>query len=820
MSKGAAARRFVFNPKWFGIIIGIFIFAALWGVRYGTDIFERIEIRLLDAHFNLKTLRTRSTIQEGVTLEERNPRISPDILLVGIDPPTLEAYGRWPFPRYRHADLLNSFSRIQSQGDREASVFLDFFFNNEAGRPFDDVMLLEAMQENGQVFLETILSLESPSPDYVEEAYARQRVMIDRFGEFTNIGGTVDQVVEYYGVDPPMIPFGKATAGFGHANFFQDPDKKYRRLQLVVRYGELLEEIRFEELIPAFVLDEPDRERLAYRDKEGRYHTIEYPLTEEILTDLAGVLDAKSAPRADDTDNDGTPDDYYFVIRKYRDHFIPAITLALALDYFGKTPADVEVVFGSHILIDAPQRWDPDSGAWMPYEIVSRYPEIDLEGNLVREGETRLVDEIRIPVDERGQMLINYMGIRSNPARGGIQTYPVRSFAGYADRAPPADPEQWPRTKAVGGKILMAGAFSLGMAEDEKPTPYGLMYGVEIHANALNTIIMDNFLIGLPVWADIVIMAVLTLGVALMGSRLNTGWAFGMVLILLLGSFLAVTILFESQNLLIDWAAPALGMIFAFVGTVVYRVLYGEKEKKRITNNFGKFLSPAVVSQMIESGQDPETGGEDVDCTIFFSDIRSFSKISEQMEPHDLTEYLNDYLEYMTRIVIDWKGTLDKYIGDAVMAIWGAPIKQENDAVFACKSALQQIAVLDEFNEKWMEKKRYRPIRIGIGINSGTSTVGNMGSDLRMDYSVIGDNVNLASRLEGANKQYDPKKNHSGILISETTKKKIDHEPFVLRELDDIRVMGRFEPVTIYELLDFDGDMTPPETVGGESKAG
>jgi adenylate cyclase len=375
----------------------------------------------------------------------------------------------------------------------------------------------------------------------------------------------------------------------------------------------------------------------------------------------------------------------------------------------------------------------------------------------------------------------------------------VRSYAGYASRLPDKDPQRWPRTKAVGNKILMVGPFSKGIAEDEKTTPYGLMYGVEIHANALNTIIMDNFLTYVPVWVNLLILLGMTLLTAFMVSRLPTVWSLVLSVFMIIVFFFAVSLIFDLYHQIITLSAPILGVLLAFLSVIVYRVMTEEKDKRRIRDMFGKYVSPRVVDQILENP--PELGGLDKDLTVFFSDIRGFTTLSESMTPQELVNHLNLYLTAMTDIIMDYMGTLDKYVGDEIMCFWGAPIPQADHAMLACKCALKQMEVLNELNESWPPEKR---INIGIGLNSGIMTVGNMGSMGRMNYTLTGDNVNLGARLEGTNKQYK-----TNIIISEYTYGLVK-DRVIARELDNIRVKGKNKPVLIYELVDVIDGLEPP----------
>lgn len=797
MAQDGKNRLKILNVKYFSLILGLVFFFLFWGISSFTTIFSHMEYKLLDLHFNLKTVFEQTRIQEGVTIEKRNPDISPDILILGIDFNTLNAFGRFPFPRYRHANLLDAFSRIKDQSQRESAIFLDIFFIEPADNAANDVILTEAMENNGRVFIETVLNRAPMAAGESEEFFARQQELYDRYGEIKEVEGDTRAVVEYYGLQSPLKPYGRSTFGYGHANFYDDYDKRYRRQQLIAKSSVLLDSYRVDDLNSSFKIDLDNYERLAWTDKEGLPHDIEYPLTEKNLIQLNKELIENSAPRIVDTDKDGEPDDSFYVINHYKDHFVPSITLALAANYFNKSLDDLEVVLGDHITIPNVQYFDSENNQWGPYSIVEEYPELDEEGNVLKDGRSRYVTDIKIPIDERGQMLINFMGMRSNSSRGGYQTYPVRSYSGYASRVPGMDPSGWPRTKAVDNKILMVGAFAQGIADDEKTTPYGLMYGVEIHANALNTILMDNFLNELPDWGNILILFFSMMLIALITSRMGPGWSLLLTIFLIFAQFIVISILFEFKNLMIHFSTPGIGSFFVYIVVVLYRVIMEESDKKRIKVMFGKYVSPLVVEQMME--KPPELGGEDNDTTIFFSDIRSFTTLSETMSPQELVALLNEYLTAMTDCLIDYRGTLDKYIGDAIMCFWGAPIPQEDHAVLACKCALRQMEILEELNKNWPPEKQ---IHIGTGLNSGVSTVGNMGSEGRMNYTVMGDNVNLASRLEGINKQY-----YTSIVISESTYLEVKDKGAICRELDDIRVKGKKKPVRIYELIGFEGGL-------------
>ena len=761
------SRRAFFATRNFGMVMGILVILVLLLLKWLTLIPERLELKVLDLHFNLKNITSGKRIQEGVSLTVRNPDISPDILILGIDFNSLTQLGKWPFPRYRHAQLLNSFTRIQNQEERERAIFLDIFFIEPDSKAYDDALLVESIRQNGRVFLETVLDFQSPPPGMEEEFFSRQETLAQVFGEIRNVKGDRHRMPAFYGAQPPLKPYARASKGYGHANFLSDYDSVYRRQPLVAKFSMLQGTLYVEDLPVGVVpVDSSRFEWIGWSDREGREHPVTFPLSTESLDRLKKTLEEQSPPKAED--GDGKPDRYRYVLRKYRDYFIPSITLALACLYYQVDIRTIQVELGKEIVLPNPKRYDSKTKQFVPYK-----------------------DAIRIPINPFGEMLVNFMGPPSTASPDGHQTFPVRSYAAYTARVPGEDPATWPRTRAVGNKILMVGPFTEGMAADQKPTPFGLMYGVEIHANSLNTILMERFLRYASEGVNILVLTFLVLGISFMVSRLSTIWSFVAALSAILILFVVITLLFDSYAYILNFTLPALGVVLSFVSIVVYRAMTEERDKRRIKEMFEKYVSPKVVEEILE--HPPELGGVDKELTVFFSDIRGFTTLSESMTPQELVNHLNEYLTAMTDIILSYNGTLDKYVGDEVMCFWGAPLPQEDHAILACKCALKQMAVLAELNAQWPPERR---IDIGIGINSGIMTVGNMGSPGRMNYTLMGDNVNLGARLEGTNKEY-----HTHIIISEYTYALVK-DRVIARELDNIRVKGKNRPVLIYELID------------------
>jgi adenylate cyclase len=791
----------------FGFVIAAAVIALVLIIDATTGLIANLELKTVDSHFRLKDAQRGKTIQEGTIHAERAAKISEDILIVGVDFNSLSRYGKWPFARTKHADLVNAFSRIRDQDARESAILLDFLFIDPDLDPLQDSALADAIASSGKVFLETSLKGTTNETATATDFEARDALLYERLGTLTSVAGDWRKMPAFYSSEPPLSEYSMAAQGYGHANYLGDTDNIFRRQPMVARACVLLEMYNLDDLIAGFTVDSAQFERLAWMDIDGAYHDIETPLTEKTLASLRTRMTKEAPLKVVDNNGDGTPDEQYYIVRKYRDRFIPSITLSLAANYFGVALSNIEVKIGESVRIPSPTRFNPDSGERYPYEIQLIPDQFDAEGNLVKEGVRRPIPEISIPIDENGAMMVNYMGPASSDSPDGIQTYPIRSYAGYADKAPGLDRSTWRRSMAVGNKIIMVGAFARGMAADEKTTPFGLMYGIEIHANALNTILMDNFLRKVPPWVDAAILTALVLFVAFLSSRLSTVISFLGIFFLVAAYFITVTLLFDLKSTLIGFSPPAVAMLLTFVSIVVYRAMTEERDKKQIRETFGKYVSPKVVDQLVDDP--PELGGVDKELTVMFSDIRGFTSISERMTPQELINHLNVYLTAMTDIILESGGTLDKYIGDAIMAFWGAPLRQDDHAERACKAALRQMERLKELNLGWPEPLR---INIGIGLNSGIMTVGNMGSPTRMNYTLAGDNVNLGSRLEGTNKEYG-----TNIIISESTYGHVQ-DKFVVRELDNIRVKGKNQPVGIYELVDCVGSLAVAEPIPAKGR--
>ncbi len=479
---------------------------------------------------------------------------------------------------------------------------------------------------------------------------------------------------------------------------------------------------------------------------------------------------------------------------------------------------------------------DPNKRAALALEtaIRVRYP---AHPELIQSTDWKLVmggdeDALKIPL-VNGNILINY--------RGGRDTYPRISFGDVLKGD--FDPEK------VEGKIALVGNTHQ-LAHDEYPTPFGgqkissqdtaaegvktgYTPGLEIHANTLDTILTKDFIVPLSLFLDNKIKDLLEMA-EMPGQRkwrleiIEGGIVFlaglvSMILFMLWRPPLAAgaTILaallvtvaigsyagFVRGGLWIPVAAPASAVVALYAGGLFNRARLHERERTWIKDTFGKYLAPTVVDEIIKDPSLVELGGVEKELTAFFSDIEKFSTISEKLgDAGQLVGLLNEYLSAMARVIEKYGGTIDKYEGDAIMAFWGAPLSFEDHAVRACNAALEMQAALSTLREKW-RREGNRPdlvknMRVRMGLNTGPMVVGNMGSEGRLNYTIMGDEVNLASRLEGANKQYG-----TYIMIARETYKQVKNH-FEVRFLDMVAVAGKERPVRVYELMGRKGSLS------------
>ena len=343
-------------------------------------------------------------------------------------------------------------------------------------------------------------------------------------------------------------------------------------------------------------------------------------------------------------------------------------------------------------------------------------------------------------------------------------------------------------------RIVLLGSTAPGLA-DLRVTPFSNAFpGVEIHAHLIAGM-LDGTTRVMPPWSDDArLVAVLLLGLVLTAVLLRFGPTIGLVAIvtllaLLLGAYAAAW----SRYWVIPMAAPMLTLLGLYALNTAYGFFAATRSKRQITKLFGQYVPPQLAAEMSRNPAHYTMEGQSRDMTVLFSDIRGFTNFSEKLPPAELSEVLNAYLSTMTRIIQQHQGTIDKYIGDAVMAFWNAPVDLSDHAARGVATALDMQAALPQLNADFAARG-WPEVKIGIGVNTGRMSVGNMGSEFRMSYTVMGDAVNLGSRLEGITKQYGV-----GILATQTT---VDADPLhAFMKVDDVRVKGKETPVAIYEPL-------------------
>ncbi len=440
-----------------------------------------------------------------------------------------------------------------------------------------------------------------------------------------------------------------------------------------------------------------------------------------------------------------------------------------------------------------------------------------------------------IPSNEVGQTLINYYG--------DATAFPTVSVADILKGGAPD--EQLDR--ALRDKVVIIGATATGIY-DLRVTPFGIMPGVYLHATFIQNVI-DGKVLNRAGWflifnAGSILALGLLLTVSMRRLKVAGGGLVALGLIIFYVYFQRY--MFVNQNTVLDILYPLLAIVMVYGGIVFYKYFVESSEKKRVKKAFEFYLSPKVINKMLKDPGKLQLGGEMKELTASFSDVKDFSGISEKLTPHELVELLNEYLTEMTNVILDKDGTLDKYIGDAIVSFYGAPLEYKNHAWRACRATILCRKRLEQLQEKWGAAARPR-LEARFGLNTGKMLVGNMGSSQRFDYTIMGDEVNLAARLEGINKQYgtyicasestwraaggalkpssaaDNELAHqlaeidtdaAGKLVNAEDKKRWAGSSrskmpgFEWRELDVIRVVGRKAPVKIFELLDFKGELS------------
>jgi class 3 adenylate cyclase/CHASE2 domain-containing sensor protein len=531
---------------------------------------------------------------------------------------------------------------------------------------------------------------------------------------------------------------------------------KYKRNTVIDMFAEVSNQIP--------TISQETRERIELIKPMGTPSPDDYPQLvnlitppiKEVINSGVHIAPATSLyglnPRLASKEADKTARRFALVV-KIDDAYYPSTVLKMAMLYYNVKLEDLEINMGKNVILHNAILPKTETGT-----------------------DTALKGDVIIPIDRQGSLLINFYG------RSG--TFQVRSFSDIV--------EGKVSSKYFKDKLFLAGVYAEGL-QDIHETPYGRMFGVEMMANAVTQLINRDFITFSEGYIDIVLIVLFGLIISYVVGRKSIVISYVATIALAAVYFFIVVFIFDRYRYVLNLSAPLITSVVTLFSMVAYRGFTEGKEKKVIQGMFSNYVSKSIVDELLKHPEKLELGGEDKSITVLFSDIRGFTTLSENLTPQELVAHLNEYLSAMTDIIFKYEGTLDKYVGDEIMAFWNAPIEQENHAELACLAALEMMTKLHSLNEDWPEAKR---LNIGIGLNTGVMTVGNMGSQSRMDYTLMGDNVNLGARLEGTNKVYG-----TNIIISEFTYDVIK-ENFICRELDNIKVKGKAKPVQIFEVLD------------------
>lgn len=664
-----------------GILATLIAIIIYW---IGIPFFHLMELKAYDLHF-----RSRGAVKPGS-----------EVVIATIDEKSLNAFGRWPWPRTRIAELVNSLTK-----DEAAVVAFDIVFAQpDESSGISAIRGLQKKFRGDRRIEPSLKDLEKKADNDANLAHA--------------LAKNQSSILGYY--------------------FFMSKD-----------------ELSFKKDAPA--------------NDAGAISVSAFNMVRPI-DDSSGAADYMQAAGVKETLpalSEAAADFGFFNIVPDSDGVVRWVPLAIAYDesiYPHLTLVAVRKYLGGAPLIINTAAYGVDS---------------------IETG------RLSIPTNERGNMTINY--------RGPAKTFPHYSIADIISGEVPA--------KSLKGKIVLVGATATGIY-DMRATPFSATFpGVEIHANIIDNILHADY-ISRPDWVMAFdVFVILTSGVFLSVAipKMRPVYATLLTIAVILAFMLVNGAIFNYWRIWTAEVYPTIGMILVSASVTTFQFMTEEKKKREIRGAFSQYVSPALVNEIIKNPERLVLGGEERRITVLFSDIRGFTSISEGLKPDALVKLINDYLTPMSDVVLKNAGTIDKYMGDAIMAFWNAPLDQPDHPHRACKTAIEMLKKLDELNRVW-EQAGISKLDIGIGLSTGRAVVGNMGSNMRFDYTVMGDTVNLGSRLEGLNKEYG-----THIIVPKFTYMDVQDE-FALRELDYVRVKGKDHPIQIFELMGYKTDSRSVET--------
>lgn len=621
-----------------------------------SSLFHQFELKSLDFRFIIKGKEVAN----------------PDVVVIGIDDASLSRFGRWPWPRSYHGELL----RVLSENPPRAVGF-DFLFNEK----------------------------DESHPEY-------------------------DQALIYYSQLLEKVVF---------ANYFELPQEEVAEKEYLAKESE--KKAMDESLLSSFALSNVEGDLVQLQKATN----VSLPFAELLQTGSTGFI---NSPR----DSDGVVRRVPLVLT-YKGNVYPSFVMRLLMHYWKVKPDQVRVIAGKAIEV------------------------------------SKRDQKVIIPTDPKGNLLINFVGdhVDFNEALF-VQ---VLNAAEQTQKGEKADIE----LDAFWKKIVLVALTATGTTDMGAFPLSGHSPLIAIHANALNTILEEDFLYESKESTNLLILVGIAVLVFLLSSFFSPLRSAVLSSFILIG-FVAGNYFFFLKGWCLPLVLPIVLWIITNLMITTYRYFSEEKEKKYVRKAFGQYVSANILEELLKDPEKLKLGGERRELTVLFSDIRGFTTFCESREPEEVVAVLNEYLDRMTEVIFKHNGTIDKYVGDAIVAFFGAPspVDEKDHAQRACRAALEMMTELKKLQEKWQAEGK-EPLGIGIGLNTGPMLVGNMGSNRKFDYTVIGDNVNLGARLEGLTRKYD-----CNVVISEFTYQHVQKE-FQTRHLDEVTVKGKNKPVVVYELL-------------------
>jgi len=803
----------IFTQLSIGLLVSIFI--ILFSL---TRLYETIELKLLDERFKIR----------GPVYMD--PRIS----TIDIDGYTLGIEGRFQdWTRDKHYKIIKIVNELGAR-----MIGFDVYFPEESAKvlkiedaPNNDVInrddllnlfqdydkkMSETIKESGNVILGQILSNnENPKEELIPEALKRLSAYYIEFPDWDKYEFEVLSNIEH-----PLLDYISASKGVGLAETSVDIDGSVRRYPLFKVYdGKLFPalalvmfcdyigvKINDIKVIPGDKVDIPPGHL-----PDGT------PIDIDISINNSGIMVVNWAGSWWDENFQHMP---HLSISTYYEQRKNEVIAENIKKIFYKIPESVnntdilieelekagieiteqvEYVYGvlsNGLLFDeAVKNGEEVPKDLVPPDVYTIYTEILINHkmyDLLKENLEITYEEAneKIGIDDEEKVRLSYKFIKHKLSSDGITEldYPLYFF--------PIEIEGKLITDDMfKDKIFFYGLTAAG-THDLNPMPYLDRYPMlGLHANAFNTILTQNFLKELSNWSVILIILGFGLLMGLIVPRLSPIKGVVIVFLLLAAYLFTAQYLFNTKGIIVDVLGSVTTLVIGYLSVTVYNFFSEEKEKKMIRGIFSRYVTKSVVDEIIKNPDMVKLGGERKILTVFFSDVAGFTSVSEKLTPEELVSLLNEYLTAMTNIVLESDGMIDKYEGDAIMAVFGTPIPMPDHATRACYVSLDMQEKLVEMREKWHQEGKPE-LKVRIGLNTGPMIAGNMGAQDRLDYTVMGDSVNLGSRLEGANKQYG-----SYIMISEFTYEMVKND-IEARFLDSIRVKGKNLPVKVYEVLE------------------